>query len=243
METKEALESLGLQEKEINIYMALLELNESSVALIAKKSGVKRPTAYVVLRELEEKGFVSHTMRGNRTLYAPQHPQKLLTEAQLRVEELSDVMPQLTSLFEKKKGRPRIVIYEGKERLDRANDEMFMIGGDVFYIGTLKLSMDALPRTYSKTKYIKFGPEFRVFELIEDCNESKEYAERVSGEYRTVRFMPQNMLPFEADIAMFGNRVLITSVKKEYFTISIESDELSHAFRNMFQVIWGISLK
>ena len=41
------------------------------------------------------------------------------------------------------------------------------------------------------------------------------------------------------DVGIFGNRALITSVKKEFFTISIESEEIAYAFRTMFNVMWN----
>jgi hypothetical protein len=44
--------------------------------------------------------------------------------------------------------------------------------------------------------------------------------------------------PLEADIGIFGSHVLITSVKKEYFTIDIESKEIARAFRTIFEMVW-----
>jgi len=37
---------------------------------------------------------------------------------------------------------------------------------------------------------------------------------------------------------IFGNHTLITSVKKEYFTIDIESKEIAKAFRTIFEMMW-----
>ena len=54
--------------------------------------------------------------------------------------------------------------------------------------------------------------------------------------------IPKEFLPFEVDIGIFGNKVLITSLKKEYFTVSLQSAEISQAFRHMFEVMWIISI-
>lgn len=238
MNTENTLKDLGLEEKEVKTYLALLELGEAAVLSIAQKSGIKRPTAYVILHELEEKGFVSRVIKGKKTLFTPQHPQKLVTEAELRLKELKASMPQLESLFHKDEGKPRVMIYEGKENLDRAFDEGFLTKGDVIYMGTLVLSKESFPRTFKKVSYATLSPDFTMRELLDDSKESREYAEQVNGPYHKIRFMPKEFLPFEADISIYGNRTLITSVKKEFFTISIESEEISRSFRTIFNVMW-----
>lgn len=238
MDQNEALRDLGLEPKEISAYLALLELGEATVLGISNKSGVKRPTAYLVLRSLEEKGLISRVLKDRKTLYSPQHPQKLITEANVRLKELSEIVPQLESAFNKKGGKPRVMIYEGKDQLDRAYDEMFITKGEVMYMSTITLSFEAFPRTFRKIEYAKWGPDFSARELVDESEEGRKYAERVRGPYRQVKFIPKEMLPFDVDIGIFGNKALITQAKKEYFTVAIESDEISRAFRTIFEVMW-----
>ncbi len=240
MAIQEVLKDLGLEEKEVLIYLALLELGEATVLSIAQKSGIKRPTAYVILQVLEEKGFVSRVVRGKKTFFTPQHPQKLITETELRLKELKASMPQLEALFHKEEGKPRVLMYEGKEKLDRAFDEVFVVRGESLYMGTLKLSQEAFPRTFQKISYATLSPNFKMREFIDESEESRAYARKVSGPYHKIRFMPREFLPFEIDVGIFGNRTLITSVKKEFFTISIESEEISKAFRTIFEVMWNV---
>ena len=236
MLTTEALKSIGLEEKEIKTYLALLELGESTVMAIAKKSGIKRPTSYLILRSLGEKGFVSRVSRGKKTFFIPQHPRKILVEAELQINELKEVMPQLESLLQRIPGKPRIIIYEGKDALDRAYDEMFVVKGEALFVYTIKLSMELFPKTFRKFAYAPFSPEFTMREIVDDSEEGRKYASGIKNPYRTVRLLPA--APFEIDLGIFGNRVLITSVKKEYFTVCIESEEISQAFRKIFELVW-----
>ncbi len=238
MAIPDTLKNIGLVEKEAVIYLALLELGDATILAISRRSGIKRPTAYLVLRSLEEKGFVSRIIRAKKTLFSPQHPRKLLTEAELRMKELQEVVPQLESLFHREEGRPRVMIYEGKNELDRAYDESFITKGEILYIGTLGLSMEAFPRTFKKIEFVTLSPKFRIRELIDESEDSRHYADRVKGPYHDVRFIPKELLPFEVDIGVFGNRTLVSSVKKEYFTIGIESEEITRAFRTIFEIMW-----
>jgi len=238
MNPKDALLHIGLNEKEIQIYLSLLELGSSTVLAIAKRSGIKRPTAYLVLQSLVEKGFASRIVKGKKTFFAPQHPKKLITESELRLKELQEIVPQLEVMFRKRKERPRIRIFEGKEELDRAYDELFVVKGKILFMGTLKLSMEIFPKTFRRQDLVQLSSEFTIREILDESKESLEYANKVKGQYHEVRFIPKKLLPFEADIGIFGNHTLITSVKKEYFTIDIESKEIARAFRTIFEMMW-----
>lgn len=238
MNPKDTLKHIGLNEKEIQIYLSLLELGSSTVLTIAKRSGIKRPTAYLVLESLVEKGFASRVIKGKRTFFAPQNPNKLISEEELRLKELQETVPILETMFRKRRERPRIKIFEGKEELDRAYDELFINNGDALFMSTNKLSMEIFPRSYEKQQLIPRSEEFRIRELVDESKEGLDYANKVGGDYHTFRFIPKKFLPFEADIGIFGNHTLITSVKKEYFTIDIESKEIAKAFRTIFEMMW-----
>ena len=51
------LTNLGLSEKSAQVYVAALSLGTSSVQTLAKKSGLKRPTAYSYIEELLQEGL------------------------------------------------------------------------------------------------------------------------------------------------------------------------------------------
>lgn len=243
MNAQESLQHLGLESKEIAIYLAVLELGEATVLEIAKKSGIKRPTAYVVLQNLETKGFVSKEIKGKKILFVPEHPKKLLTEAELKLRELKDVLPQLESLLQKDEDKPRVMIYEGKDQLDRAYDESFTAKGEVLYMSTLQLSQDVFKRTFRKMDVVVLSQDYRMRELVDDSEQGRKYVERVKGEYRDVRIIPKQFLPFEIDVGIFGSTVLVTSLKKEYFTVKLQSAEIAQAFRQLFEAMWKLSVE
>ncbi len=57
MALESVLQAAGLTDKEARIYLAALELGQAPVLRIAQKAGIKRPTAYVTLGELQAKGL------------------------------------------------------------------------------------------------------------------------------------------------------------------------------------------
>ena len=241
MVPKDILSELGLEEKEISLYLGLLELGEASVLTISKKTGVKRPTAYLILENLEKRGLVSRLVKGGKTFFAAQHPKKIQTETELRLSQLKEVMPQFEAMMKRADARPRVILYEGKDALDRAYDDSFIVKGEMLFMSNMDLVHDVFARTLQKFEYVSFSPEFKTRELADDSETTRTYARKVRGPYRQVRMMPKQFSPFNTDIGVFGNNTLITSGKKEYFTVRIESKEIADAFRAMFEAMWQIS--
>jgi sugar-specific transcriptional regulator TrmB len=240
MQAEDALMHSGLDSKERAIYMALLKLGESPVLAIAKEAEVKRPTTYVVLSTLESKGFVSRVLKGKKVFFAPQHPKKILVEAELRLKEMKDAIPQLESMMQQRDNRPRVTVYEGKSQLDKAYDEAFLIEGEVVALSNSALVQEVFARTLQKVTY-KASEKFRTRELLDDSETSRVYASKHAGPYWQPRIMPKEFSPFETDIAVFENTTLITSAKKEYFTVKLESEEIANTFRALFEAMWQIS--
>jgi sugar-specific transcriptional regulator TrmB len=240
MNVFDGLKGLGLTRKEQDAYLGLLELGEGTVAHVAQKSGLKRPTAYLVIDSLKEKGLVTEFARGKRTFYSAEHPKKLVLESELRLTALKESIPQLESLFTKGEKKPKVVVYEGKEALDRAFDEMFVTKGEPMFISTYPLSSEAFPRSYRKAEYVVYSKDFHTRELTDQSPEALSYAKKIKSEYREIRFLPKEMLPFEADVSIFGNNVIISSVKENFFAVKLESEPIARAFRSMFMALWNL---
>jgi sugar-specific transcriptional regulator TrmB len=243
MNPEEVLLNYGLEEKEAAVYLALLELGETTVLTVAKKAGIKRPTCYLVLQSLIAKGLVSRVVKGRKIFFAPQHPQKLVSETELRLQEIQSAVPQLEALMQTANKRPRVIIFEGKSALDKAYDEYFVVKGEILFLSNMELVHDIFVRTLQKLDYVASSPDYSAREIGDDSQTTRAYAQRVAAShpFRQVRVMPKQFSPFATDIGIFGNITLITSATKEYFTVKIESEEIANAFRAMFEAMWMIS--
>ncbi len=241
MSPQETLAQLGLDEKEISVYMGLLELGEATILTISKKTGVKRPTAYLILEALERRGLATKVAKGKKTLFVAQHPKKILTEAEVRLKQLKEVMPQFEAMMQRSDDRPRVKIYEGKDALDRAYDDAFIVKGEMLFMSNIEVTEDVYAKTLQKFDYIAYSKDFCIRELIIENEASKKYAAKNNGQYRRINFLPQEFGLFTTDIGIYGNNVVITSGKKEYFCVRIESPEIADAFRAMFEAVWRLS--
>jgi sugar-specific transcriptional regulator TrmB len=115
------LKKLGLNDKEITVYLKLLEYGAISVRSLAELAGLNRGTTYDILKKLQESGLVSFYHQDTKQKFVAEEPAKLLKlleqqedavrEAKVGLEAL---IPELKSLQDTGGDKPVIKLYEGK---------------------------------------------------------------------------------------------------------------------------------
>ncbi len=122
MEIQVILKNFGLSEKEIAVYLALIELGPSSVRDISAKSKVNRGTSYDILKSLIALGIVSYYNKESKQYFIAEAPEKLLSAIDQKKEDLDEVrgsiaenLPLIKTLFEKQGGKPVVRFYEGSK--------------------------------------------------------------------------------------------------------------------------------
>jgi sugar-specific transcriptional regulator TrmB len=113
-------EQLGFSENEEKVYIHLLKNGSGSIRQIAGDTGINRGTVYEALKELADRGLVSHSQKKQKQQFVPEDPamlkiffrderQKL---AGLR-KELVKSLPALEELYAAKHEDPIIKIHDG----------------------------------------------------------------------------------------------------------------------------------
>ena len=113
------LSELGLSQREIKIYLSLLELGDSRVSPLVKASEVSNSKIYETLDKLIKKGLVSYYVKDNNKYYAAASPKTLLEMLEEKKSKLNEIMP-LLELKQKARSAPESVeIYEGEKSIFR----------------------------------------------------------------------------------------------------------------------------
>lgn len=118
----------GLSSKEASIYLTLLKIKTGTAYKIAKISQIKKPTTYVVLESLREKGYVLKTPSKRGTSYTAKSPDELVTNVEQKLSNILKILPQLKNIFGDTNFGINVFYYEGiqgiKELLDYKISEM-----------------------------------------------------------------------------------------------------------------------
>ena len=115
------LRKLGLTEKEVQVYLAGLELGPNSVQNIAKKAELARPTTHEIIKKLEEKKLFAETKQKGKRLFIAQSPERILGILRTQKKEIEEkerefirIIAVLESKYAKEEG---IKAFKGKEGL------------------------------------------------------------------------------------------------------------------------------
>ncbi|TQV78868.1 MarR family transcriptional regulator [Exilibacterium tricleocarpae] len=125
MSEQETLRQIGLHDREIDIYLALLRLGPASIRDIGEKAGVNRGTTHELLKRLLKRGLVSLRPKGKRRHFCAESPEKLLElarEQQARLARAADrleseVIPDL-HLLKPDGSDTQVKYYEGDEGIE-----------------------------------------------------------------------------------------------------------------------------
>lgn len=166
MHTEALLKELGLNDKDIAVYFALIELGPSPVRGIAVHSKINRGTTYDVLKKLQDSGFVNYFDKTNHQYFVAAQPEKIISLIKQKQDQLEslknqakDSLAELKLMFEKRGGKPVARFYEGQEGVR-------MILEDV--LQTLEKSVDKIYFVYSSA-----GMRKNVYEAMTDFSKRR----------------------------------------------------------------------
>ena len=115
------LKKIGLTDKEIKVYITLLEYGAISVRSLAEIAKMNRGTTYDILKKLQDLNLVSYYHQETKQKFVAEDPEKILKIIQNKEEELDKVkktfdnlIPELKAMQEKGENKPTVKFYEGK---------------------------------------------------------------------------------------------------------------------------------
>ena len=127
------LKKLDLNEKEIKVYLSLLQHGASSVRSLADLTDLNRGNVYDILKKLQEMNLVSFYHQDTKQKFVAEDPEKIVELIAWRGQELKqlelkvqEVIPELKSLQEKGGERPVTKFYEGKRGIRFILDDILM---------------------------------------------------------------------------------------------------------------------
>lgn len=239
---KEELINFGLSGEEARTYLAVLELGESTLSQLAKKSDIKRTSAYLVVERLIKKGLLSITKKKNKNLYIAEDPRKLKEMIVEKAERIEKIMPELlsfTNLIDKK---PQIRYYEGRDGMKEIYKDMLRYPDSeilgIFsesYIGHLD---DEFVKNYFYPKRVE--KKIWVRAILPANEKTREITVDDEKILRSSKLISSEKFKMKVDIDIYGkNKVSLVSFEEE-IAIIIESQKIYESIRGIFETIWEL---
>lgn len=244
MDIEKVLQEIGLNKKEVKVYVTLLQLGQDTAFRIASKSGIKRSTVYTILERLKGIGLVSMAKTKKATLFSPVEPKKLYDLFKEKESNLKTALPSLEALYNVRPQKPKVEMFEGIEGIKtvyydaishlKSGEEVLLFSTFEHVEQHLKEALRVWVRELRKNK------NTRMRELTNDSPQERAFTKDMAdiAERYQIRFIPKSLGQTHADFIVFGNKVALISVREEIFATMVEDKQVASAFRLFYEMAW-----
>lgn len=251
----DVLKMLGLDEKEIWVYLKLLQTGPNRASVIAYQLKLPRTTVQNILARLESEDIVKKSLDKNTAVYATVHPEELIliTEIKKRklnrdfekvTDSLKKVVPEMVGMMHGNINIPNIRFYRGED-------------------GVRKVLWDTLT---SKTELKDFANVDAMFKYVRPINDEyvverektsitkrsilldTPFAREVySGGYSSkshkgYKWISRDLYPFSIEMNVYDGKVsYLTYVENDLVGVIIENDYIYEMHDSMWNFVWDHS--
>lgn len=239
MKLERVLEEFGLTNREARVYLAALELGESSIQDIAKKAGIERTGTYYIIETLGREGIVSKIEKDKKTFFAAAPPENLVSMAQKKRELLEEHFPELKALYNISDKKPKVRLYEGMEGIKSVFEETLRLKKGEEILAFTAFDVAHLFISDWGHEYVKRRSEKGIFarDIAQDSPEARDHQQHDKDELRETRLIPAELFPFTNEIDILKDRVMIVSFR-ETIGLVIESKDIAVMLRSIFELAW-----
>jgi sugar-specific transcriptional regulator TrmB len=251
------LTELGLNKREIEIYLLLLQVGPSPASTLAQRTNMVRSTAQYSCQQLVKMNIVRMTKRGRVYIFAPESPQSLLQLLEDRKHDLSHltervhtVIPEIARLLSHQQPLPRIRFYEGREGVFEAYREVVDLAEEKSQILNFlhPMSLDeakkfGLPEFFTELDNTIRKKSINVRMLSVPTEAGVFYSSQDEPDFQETRFLPLDIEElFAVEVFIVGDVMSSLSVEGEkIFCYLIECRAVTAFYRQLFEYLWDQS--
>ncbi len=243
----QALRGIGMNEKEISIYLTLLNIGMAPGSTIAQRTSIPRSTVQFIGKELAKRGIITMTRKNNVHYFTPEPPEKLLyllerdqKSIEKRQQEMLKVMGPLKQMMNPLSALPKVEYYEGEEGMIRLYDSFLDMRAPIDSFEETGKVFELFPE-YAQ-EYMRKRIEWKIPNRCiapsgspGNTNDPERFIE--------ARFLDPKKYPFTWHIKMCGDTVGIFSFDdRASVGIGIRHHDIAKNFHLLFQYVWD-SLK
>ena len=238
------LEKFGLTQKESKVYLASLELGDSTANDISIKSNLPRTLVYDILERLIGRGLVSYSVKDNKKHFFAVHPKEFLSLLREKETAISSIMGELETIY-KKEGikRPKVEIYEGVEGMKTVMNDIFNSGaGEFLAYGSSRSSYEIIPAFMDDWHKRRIKHKIVMKILYNNTRQAREKVKRINLSLKLTRykFMPIELESPTATI-IYADKIVLQSWTKEPFAVMIKNKEMAENQKKYFNELWKIA--
>ncbi len=238
----ENLSEFGLNENEAKVYLASLSLGPTTILKLSKHGEVKRTTVYEVVDSLEKKGLMKKEVHGFKTLYSPEHPEKLKNTLENKSILLSRVLPELEGKYHLKGTESSIKYYEGFNAIKNIYDDLLkdLKPHDFYYAISNVTEWQGLDEEFFMKNHVeiraKMNIKTRLLFTDSPLAQSRKTTERNFNE--EVKIIPKDT-DLHLDLVITPYKLVMFQLHTPLVALVVENQSMITAQKKIFDLLWN----
>jgi len=229
--TNDVLTDLGLEEREIKAYLALIKNKGLTAFQISKEIRIDRTTMYDILERLIDKGIVSYSIVNKIKCYSALNPEELLTYFKEKYSSLKTILPELNRITQQSQEKVGCELFQGRDGLKTILKDLIDQGKDYKVIGIRK-EYEEILGFFNEQGILRLnGFDAREIAIVE---KGARFKRLKNGRYK---YLNKKLLS-PVTTLIYGNKVVFFIWVEPYFAVSVESSAFVKAQAEYFDLLW-----
>ena len=242
---EEIFRDLGFSEREIKVYLALLELGATTVGPIATKTRLQHSKVYQTLEKLIDRGLVSFIIKSKTKYFQAQNPKQILNILKEKEKRFSEILPKLKQKQENSKEKQIATVYEGYKAIKSMFDLILeeLDKNSYYYVFAFKEDYltSKLASRFLRNIHMQLSEKKVDDRLIANISIKKEFEKNYS-DIKGIKYRFTNLnLPL--GLMIIDDRVINWIWGERPTAVEIVSKQIAQQYREFFLELWKIAKK
>jgi sugar-specific transcriptional regulator TrmB len=246
------LTELGLEHRQAQIYLAALELGGGTVLELSRHCGIERTACYYHIEQLLH---IELLIKGRRktNVFFPADPLRLERMIHKKQEALTEVLPDITTLFSTNRGKSTIQYFEGADGIEKLFHEMesVMLAMEeterVYAFSRLFETTDALPDFligFFERRRKMAVPSYTILPQSEKPKKDQDKSSdllistRYAGGIARKKYLKDQYMPTGMSTVMIARDHIGTVDFKNLFGTLTVSESLAGTWKGLHTYMW-----
>lgn len=239
-EVAEVLNKFGLNDKEKEVYLGLIQSGPSTLTPLSKMLRLPITTIQSILNRLHNEGLVGISKNRGRHVYEAYDPAVLKKIREEEIKNITSILPFLKKLQGEGSALTKVRVFYRERMSDIFLEALEAKSKVVYEVISGRDIQDILGEKFHFTRR-RLEKGIHLKSLRIEKNEIKKYSRETHlKEMREAKFLPKEMT-FKANLMFWDNQVAIFSSKNEGLALLIESVSIKEMVEQIFDLLWSVS--
>jgi DNA-binding MarR family transcriptional regulator len=231
------LKDLGLNEKQAEIYLALVEIGRGTAYAIAKHAKVKRPNTYVILEELRKKGLVLKIPHDKNQVFVAKDPNELFVEQEEKIRIARKILPELLARASRKTNKAVTYLFEGLDGLEKALKYKQETPELLTFYAKSDKGVGSIPKIYIDHDTFLANKKIKIRGFAPAHQSLSPFRKNDSLPERNIKELPSS--EFSPNVSVeIGDTFIKIFLHKEKQVLIVENKDFSELLRQVFEIAW-----